>query len=106
VAKAEELAERIALCRGEREACGLAADVRDREAVPSSRHPAASSRIAPHRTPNRCAPELIPELVPDPLRFTFKHSSEFTKIVLSLIRPEFDCPKFDRPKFDRLSLIV
>jgi hypothetical protein len=59
--------------------------VRDREADPSSRHPAASSRIAPHRTPNRFAPELIPELVPDPLRFTFKRSSEFTQIVLSLI---------------------
>jgi hypothetical protein len=60
-------------------------DVRDREADPSSRHPAASSRLAPHRTPNRFAPELIPELVPDPLRFTFKRSSEFTQVVLSLV---------------------
>jgi hypothetical protein len=76
-------------------------DVRDREADPSSRHAAASSRIAPHRTPNRFAPELIPELVPDPLRFTFKRSSEFTQVV-----PEFGRPKFDRPKSDRPSLIA
>jgi hypothetical protein len=95
-AKAEELAERIALCKGERETCGLAVDVRDREADPSSRHPAASSRIAPHRTPNRFAPELIPELVPDPLRFTFKRSSEFTQIVLSLIVLSL-IAQFDRP---------
>jgi hypothetical protein len=70
-------------------------DVLDREADPSSRHPAATSRIAPHRARvifvfeselvPELAPELVSELFPDvvsgPRRFTFKRSSEFVQIV-------------------------
>src|SRR5579863_9849348 len=87
------LPKTAASCSGERKnsARGLEMDVRDREADPSSRHPAATSRIAPQRARVIFVfvPELVPELVselfpdivPGPRRFTFKRSSEFTQIV-------------------------
>src|SRR5271169_141668 len=84
-AKAADLAQTTASCSGERKnsARGLDMDVRDREADPSSRHPAARSRIAPHRARVILVfvPELFPDIVPGPRRFTFKRSSEFTQIV-------------------------
>src|SRR5271169_1582512 len=78
------LRKTAASCSGEckNSVRGLEMDVLDREADPSSRHPAARSRIAPHRARiillpalalvPALVPELFPGIVPGPRRFTFK----------------------------------